>query len=135
MANRIAEFREFGVEVVAISMSKPNLLAIYLAEHPTAVRLFADPERKAYAAFGLGRTTIGRLIHPGVMWRYLKHVVRGAKIRRVPEGEDALQTGGDFLVDSHRRLLWAYRSDDPTDRPSVDQLLHAVHERVVDAGP
>jgi hypothetical protein len=28
--------------------------------------------------------------------------------------------------------LWAYRSDDPTDRPTVDQLLRVARERVVD---
>ena len=109
-------------------MSKPSWLKVYLAEHPTTVRLFADPERKAYTAFELGRTTWGKMIRPGTIWRFLKHVVRGAKIRPVAKGEDALQTGGDFLIDPDRKLLWAYRSDDPTDRPSVDQLLRVARE-------
>ena len=41
----------------------------------------------------------------------------------MPEGEDALQLGGDFLVDRDGGILWAYRSVDPTDRPTVEQLL------------
>ena len=128
------EFRKLGIDVAAVSMSKPSGLALYLAHNSMPIPIFADPERRAYAAFELGRNTWGQIIRPGVIWRYLQHVVRGAKIRRVPEGEDALQTGGDFLIDANRKLLWANRSDDPTDRPSVDQLLRAVRVRV-DDGP
>jgi hypothetical protein len=46
-------------------------------------------------------------------------------VKRIPEGEDVLQLGGDFIVDVQRRLLWTYRSADPLDRPRVDDLLRA----------
>ena len=104
-------------------MSRPEGIARYLAERPLSFPVVADPDRRTYAAFGLGRTTWGRLMRPGVMWRYSTHILRGAKVRRVPEGEDPLQTGGDVLISSDRRLLWAHMSPDPTDRPTVDQLL------------
>ena len=104
-------------------MSRPDVLARYLESRPSPIPIFADPERKVYAALGLGRTSWSRLLRPGVVWRYLGLVVRGAKVRRVPEGEDALQTGGDFLIDRQGTILWAYRSADPTDRPSVGELL------------
>ena len=123
MANRIDEFRAAGIDVAAVSMSRPDVLARYLAGRPNPLPIFADPERKVYAALGLGRTSWSRLLRPGVVWRYLGLVVRGAKVRRVPEGEDALQTGGDFLIDRLGTILWAYRSADPTDRPSIEQLL------------
>ena len=129
MAGRIGEFRELGVDVAAVSMSKPSSLALYLASNSLPLPIFADPERKAYSAFALGRSTWGQIIRPGVMWRFMKHVVRGAKIRLVPEGEDALQTGGDFLINPNLQLLWAFRSNDPTRRPSVDELVHAARTR------
>jgi len=123
VANRIDEFRARGIHVVAISMSRPQPLAHYLAGRPLPFPIFADPERKVYAALGLGRTTWARFLRPGVVWRYLKMIAAGAPVRRVPESEDALQTGGDFLVAADGRVLWEYRSDDPTDRPSINLVL------------
>jgi hypothetical protein len=129
VADQFREFQELGVGVLAISMSRPEPLVRYLAERPLPFPLLADPERKAYAAFELGRTSWSRFMRPGIAWRYTKAVLRGGKLRGIPEGEDALQTGGDFLVDRDRRLLWAYASPDPTDRPAVDGLLKVIREK------
>jgi hypothetical protein len=123
VARRYSEFRAHGVDVVAIAMSRPEFITRYLAEHPMPFPVLADPDRGAYAAFGLGRTSWGRMIRPAIGWRYLKAVLHGGKIRGVAEGEDPLQTGGDFIVDSGRRLVWWYTTPDPTDRPTVDRLL------------
>jgi hypothetical protein len=128
VADRYAEFRAVGAEVVAVSMSRPEWVARYLAARPLPFSVFADPDRRGYAALELGRTTVLRLLRPGIGWRYLKGVLGGGKVRRVPEGEDALQTGGDFLVGRDRRLLWAYTSPDPTDRPTVEQLLGVIRD-------
>ena len=130
MAERYPEFQTLGVGVVAVSMSRSEGVARYLAQRPLPFPLLADPDRRAYAALGLGRTTWGRLLRPGVLWRYVKAVLRGGRLRRVPEGEDPLQTGGDFLVGGHRRLLWAYTSPDPTDRPTVADLLKVAWDHV-----
>ena len=135
MAGRREDFQTIGVELVAVSMSPPVGVAAYLAVHPGPVPIFADPERQLYVALGLGRTTWLRLLRPAVVWKYLKMIVRGGKVRRVPVGEDALQLGGDFLVGPDRRVLWAYRSADPTDRPSADAILAAVRALVPAAPP
>jgi hypothetical protein len=126
------DFRRVGVEVVAVSMTTPEGLTGYLAGRQMAVPVFADPQRRLYAALRLGRTSWGRLLRPGLVWKYLKLIARGGKVRPVPAGEDALQLGGDLLVGPDRRVLWAYRSADPTDRPSVADLLQAA-ETAVDA--
>jgi hypothetical protein len=104
-------------------MSRPATLTHYLASRPLPFPIVADPDRKVYAALGLGRTSWLRFMRPAIIWRYLKMVAAGAKVRQVPEGEDALQTGGDFLIAADGRILWEYRTDDPTDRPSINQLL------------
>lgn len=109
-------------------MSRPEALTRYLAEKPLPFPVFADPDRAGYAAFGLGRTSWAKLLSPPIVWRYTRMVLRGARVRRVPEGEDALQLGGDFLVRDDRTLLWAHRGVDPTDRPSVDELLRAIRD-------
>ncbi|MBO0697702.1 MAG: AhpC/TSA family protein [Zavarzinella sp.] len=124
------EFRRLGAAVVAVSMSPPEGLARYLSDRPMPIPIFADPERKLYATLGLGRTSWGRLIRPGVVWRYLRMIARGGKVRAVPTGEDALQLGGDFLVREDRQVLWAHRSASPTDRPTVENLLQVVRETI-----
>jgi hypothetical protein len=132
VANRIDEVRSLGINVAAVSMSRPDVLAQYVAKRPSPVPILADPERKVYAALGLGRTTWARLLRPRIAWRYLKLIAGGERVRRVPEGEDPLQTGGDFLVSRDGRVLWAYRSEDPTDRPSIDELLAVARDRAID---
>jgi hypothetical protein len=126
VARRHAEFRALAVGVVAVAMSRPEVITRYLAERHLPFPVLADPDRQAYAAFGLERTSWGRMIRPGIGWRYLKAVFRGGKIRGVAEDEDPLQTGGDFLVGPDRRLAWWHTSPDPTDRPTVDRLLAAA---------
>jgi hypothetical protein len=123
VAARYAEFQALGVGVVAVSMGRPEAVARYLAERPLPFPVLADPEKRAYAAFGLGRTTWGRMIRPGTAWRFVKAVLRGGRIRGVADGEDPLQTGGDFLIGPDRRLAWCHTSPDPTARPTADRLL------------
>jgi hypothetical protein len=130
VAGRREDFQAIGVELVAVSMSPPAGVAAYLAAHPGPVPILADPERQLYAALGLGRTTWLRLLRPAVVWKYLKMIGRGSKVRRVPAGEDPLQLGGDFLLGPDRRVLWAYPSTDPTDRPSAEATLAAVRALV-----
>jgi len=136
VARRYSEFHALGIGVVAIAMSQPAVIVRYLAERALPFPVFADPERQAYAAFGLGRTSWGRMIRPGIGWRFAKAVLRGGKIRGVAKGEDPLQTGGDFLFGPDRRLTWWYTSPDPTDRPAVNQLLDAANalERLAGSG-
>jgi AhpC/TSA antioxidant enzyme len=130
VAKRYAEFWALGVGLGAVSMTTPEGLFRYLAEWPLPFPLLADPDRRAYAAFGLERTTWGKVIRPGTMWRYTKAVLRGGKVRPVPKGEDPLQTGGDFLIGADRRVLWGHTTPDPTGRPTVDFILRACGEQL-----
>src|SRR5437867_3624031 len=98
VVKRVGEFEKLGVGVAAVSMSRPEALTAYLQSNPLPFPVVADPERKGYAAFGLGRTSWGKMLRPRVVWRYLKQIARGGKIRRIPEGEDPLQMGGDFII-------------------------------------
>jgi hypothetical protein len=131
VVDRLTDFQQAGVGVIAVSMSNPESIARYLDGHPHPIAVLADPERNLYSALGLGRTSWARLLRPNLVWRYLRLMARGGKVRRVPAGEDALQLGGDFLIDHDRQLLWAHRGADPTDRPTVDAILDAVHRLAV----
>ena len=61
------------------------------------------------------------------VWRdYARLLRKGARFERPKAHEDTLQLGGDFVVGRDGRLVLAFRSKGPDDRPSVDALLSAV---------
>lgn len=115
-----------GCSVLAIAQAKPELLSLYLTRNGWRVPLVSDPERVAYRAFGLERTGWLTFVRPRVLWGYFRGLLRGYGVKKPYAGEDVLQLGGDFLLDWHRRICWAYRSADPTDRPSVPAILQAI---------
>ncbi len=128
MQQRYEEFRRLRTEVLVVTQARPELLAAFLREQPLRFPAVADPERVAYRAFGLERTSWMTVLHPGVVLRYLRFIFRGWRPRQAREGEDVLQLGGDFVLDGEGRLIYAYRSTEPTDRPAVEALLQAVRE-------
>ena len=128
MSGRHERIRALGAEILAIVISKPPLLAAFLADEPLPFPLVADPSGAAFRAFGLERTSWWRILHPRSVLRYLALIWRGTKPRPVNEGEDVLQLGGDFVLDSAGRVVYAYRSAEPTDRPPVEALVRALRQ-------
>jgi hypothetical protein len=122
--------RALGGEVLVVSFSGPDRVAAYLKRYPLPFPAVSDPERRAYQAFALERTSWGRLVRPRVLARYLKLMLRGWLPWKSEKGADVLQLGGDFVLDDHRRLVYGYRSEAPTDRPQARALLEAVRAAV-----
>ena len=83
----------------------------------------ADPDRVAYAAYGLGRNSVLRVYGPRILWRYLWWGLHGKPIRL---RDDTLQRGGDFVVGRDGRLILSHTGRDQSDRPSVSALLAAL---------
>jgi hypothetical protein len=99
---------------------------MFLRHNPQPFPIVCDPERTAYQAFGLERTSWTSFLRPSVVWGYLKMIVRGGKVRLPHEGEDVLQLGGDFVLDRSAKVIFQYRSRVATDRPTLAALLAAV---------
>jgi hypothetical protein len=129
-----ARIKELRGEVVAVSFSAPSLLAGYLERNPLPFGLVADPERAAYRALGLDRTSWKEFFRPAVVLRYLRLMARGWLPWRGRRGDDLLQLGGDFVLDAARRLVYAHRSAEPTDRPAAEELVRAVASAATAAG-
>jgi peroxiredoxin len=122
------EFRQLGAELLVVTQAQPPIIALFLRDYPLPFPVVSDPERAGYKGFGLERTSWGRIMRPGIAFRFLRLLFRGWRPRRPRQGEDVLQLGGDFVLDGQGRLRYAYRSAEPTDRPSVAALLQAVRE-------
>ena len=133
------EFAARGCSVLVVTQAKPEVLALYLSRFKWSVPLVCDPERAAYTAFGLERTGWLTFFKPRVLWGYFRGMWKGQRVRKPYTGEDVLQLGGDFILDRERKLVFAYPSADPTDRPAVADLFAALpsappipHERAPD---
>jgi hypothetical protein len=120
------EIRRQGGEVLVVSFAQPALLALYERDQALPFPIVADPSLAAYHAFGLERASWREILRSRVLWRYLRLMLRGWAPQRSNKGEDVLQLGGDFVLDEYRRLVYAHRSAEPTDRPPIAELLQAV---------
>ena len=128
MAQRLDQFQALDAQILAVSFTPPERVKAYLEGHPLPFPAASDPERKAYQAFSLGRTSWGGIFRPGVITRYLKLVFRGWRLEKYAKGDDLLQLGGDMVLDAAGRLIYSYPSREPTDRPPVEALLSAVKQ-------
>lgn len=126
MEQQYATIRQLGGEVLAVSFSKPERVAAFLQPHPLPFPTVSDPELEAYRTFTLGRTSWQSLLGLGVMARFAGMLWRGWLPRKPSAGDDLWQLGGDFVLDRERRLVFAYRSSEPTDRPAPEVLIEAM---------
>ncbi len=115
-----------GCSVLVVCQAKPEVLSRYLARSDWHVPVVSDPDRAAYAAFGLERTGWLTFLRPKVLAGYARGMLRGYGLKAPYAGEDVLQLGGDFVLDRGGRVVFAYRSAEPTDRPSAESLLAAL---------
>jgi AhpC/TSA antioxidant enzyme len=126
----LPEIKDLGGNVIVVSFTPPAKVAAYQDKYHLPFLVLSDPTLAAYKAFALGRTSWAEMLHPATLFRYIKMMLRGWLPHTPGADEDILQLGGDFVLDGRRRLLFAYASKDPTDRPSHRELLQAVRTAI-----
>jgi len=119
-----SEFRRRNIDIVVVSFAEPEMLIPYVEYHEWPFTLLADSERKLYQAFDLKQLAWRKVFSPSTLKLYLKLFRKGLHLEDYGK-EDIYQTGGDFLLDRAGNVLFALRSEDPSDRPSVASLLKA----------
>ena len=83
--------------------------------------VLADPDRRVYRAYGLGRLPWHRVFTPKTLLIYYMFMLRGRWPQ--PPGQDVRQQGGDFVVDGGGIVRLAYVGRSSDDRPAVDDLM------------
>lgn len=92
--------------------------------------ILSDPGRRLYAAFGLRRKSVIRLLTPSIVATYLRGLGSG-RWPRLPRG-DLGQLGGDFVLDAHGLVVFAHRGRDAADRPPIEAIVAAVRAAAPD---
>jgi hypothetical protein len=110
------------------------MLVRYQEHHQWRFPIYADPDRTAYHAFGLERLSWHRVFSLATLKLYLK-LFRKGLVRQDYGENDVYQAGGDFLIDRNGTILFAHRSEEPSDRPSLSILLKAIDRSLTAAAP
>jgi hypothetical protein len=116
---------DLGDAVVAlITFTRQRNLRGYRGRLGLPFVVLTDETRATYRAYGLGRGRWWRVWGPRTVRAYGRLIRGGARAERPKE--DTLQLGGEFVVGRDGRLLYAFRSKGPDDRPPVDDLVRAA---------
>ena len=125
LCQKINQFQALNTRVVVISFGTLPGAQAWLGETCAPLRVFLDPKRVVYRAYELERSYL-RAWGLKTMWRYVQLMAAGRKWRGI-QGDSA-QLGGDFIIDTDGIIRLAYRSYDPTDRPSADDLINCLEQ-------
>jgi peroxiredoxin len=122
------QFKDRNLGLVIVTQGTPEGAKAFCAERAPGVTCLADPERRAYRAYGLERANIWQSFLSLNVWRSNRRLKkeRGWNTDLPPIGQDALQMAGTFIIAPDGRIRLPYYYDDIADHPSVDLLLHGV---------
>lgn len=129
MMDRLVEFNPAlaarGLALAVVTQGTPETARVFCSERAPGVLCLADPERKAYRAYGLGRAGLLQSVLSLRVMRSNKRLQaeKGWKPELPPAGQDALQMSGTFIIGADGRIRMPYYYDDIADHPSVDLLL------------
>lgn len=117
------EFEQAGISISLVTFEHGYWLDRWKELTQIHFPILLDPQKMLYQAFGLQRS-IRRTWSLPTLWFYARKLMRGEKL--IATGGDLHQLGGDFILDQHGRVLFAYYSNDPTDRPQINSLLQSI---------
>ena len=117
------ELERLNVEVLLVSFSSMKYARKWIKEVCWIFRLLVDHEKKTYRLYGLDSSLL-RTWNLKIIWSYVKLMRAGRKWQGI-QGDSA-QMGGDFIIDTGGMVRFAYRSEDPADRPSVGTLMKVL---------
>ena len=96
-----------GLEIAVIMQGTPETTAVYARQYAPGLLCLADPERKAYQAYGLERGSLFQtFLNPKVWSAVSRSRKKGYASRSPAAGQDAMQMSGTFIISK----AWADRA-------------------------
>jgi peroxiredoxin len=116
-----------GLGIVVVTQGTPHTTAAFGQEFAPGLECLADPERKAYEAYGLERGTLFQTFLNTKVWSALRQARKqGYPILPPPPGQDAMLMSGTFIISRQGRIELPYYYDHIADHPPLDLLLSGV---------
>lgn len=125
MREQSAALDELGARVFAVTFESRQRVEDFLDAEPLPYPVLRDPQRRAYAMFGLERRPATTIWGPSTLLYYGRSLLKG----RLPvssRDSDQYQLGGDVIVRADGRAGWIYQSSNPADRPTISSLLQIL---------
>jgi peroxiredoxin len=121
------ELEKAGLTIAVVMQGTPEKSKAFAEMFAQGLTVLADPERKAYRAYGLERGNIFQtVLNPKVWSAISRSRKKGYKVEVPPEGQDAMQMSGTFIIGTDGRIELPYYYDNIADHPSLELLLGGV---------
>jgi peroxiredoxin len=122
------ELTRRGLNLAAVMHASPAEAKTFVSNRAPGLLALADPERKAYHAYGLGRGSMRQTMLSPNVWRSNRRlwVTKRYATELPPAGQDAFQLAGIFIIGTDGRIRLPYYYDDIADHPGADLLLNGV---------
>jgi peroxiredoxin len=113
-----------GLGMAVIMQGTPEATAEFSRHFAPGLPALADPERKAYQAFGLERGNLFQTVVNARIWKAIRRARRkGYLVEQPPAGQDAMQMSGTFIISREGRIELPYYYDHIADHPPLELLL------------
>lgn len=110
-----------GIQVVLVTPARAQRNAAFARDLDLPFPILADPERRAYAAFGFAEGTVGQLLSPRVAARSVEALLHGALPgKRIGNSR---QLPGAVIVDQDGRVRYRKVARDAADHLTAADLL------------
>lgn len=122
------ELEKRGLTLAIVTQGTPEQAKRFCADRAPGATCLADPDRKAYTAYGLGRGTFFQTLLSPRIWtsnRRLKQT-KGFTPEPPPAGQDAFVMSATFIIGTDGRIRLPYYYEDIADHPPVELLLKGV---------
>lgn len=127
LVNGRQQIKKAGLDIAVITQGTPEESALFAKKFAPGLKVLSDPERAAYRAYGLERGTIFQTFLNLRVWQAVSNSRRkGYDVEEPPEGQDAMQMSGTFIINPEGRILLPFYYDHIADHPPLNLLLEGV---------
>lgn len=127
LVNGRAQIENAGLGIAIVTQGTPETTRLFAEQFAPGLFCLADPERKAYTAYGLERGNLFQtFLNPQVWAAVARSRKKGYRVETPPAGQDAMQMSGTFIISRQGRIELPYYYDHIADHPPLDLLLRGV---------